>query len=462
MDTKRLGDSTLRFLAGGAPSLILICAISILAVVNSVLNASQEREAHLQRAIDELLAGEPLAAVADASRAVEVNPGSAEALAVLGLSQLKCGEWGKAESHFNEAIAVDSLLPEAHLGLGVIAASQMRYRDAVPHLRRATSSQLFPGAAYRALALSLEDLNLHQEASQAMREAGEYADEIPADQLANVRSFADIFAAHDGLSLYGIPDDFRSTSVHIDYWQGHITVPVVLNGSTRGDFVLDTGNGGSLMLSDEYAERLNLKYVGDITTISMAGDLRLKAAVLDSIRIGGLVMSDVPVLVCENYPFESAGLIGWKIIQKVNTTIDFQQMQIRLSSQDNPESRSKKITDEDDVECVPFIYLTSMYVIARFGDDLPKAFVFDTGAVASFLHRRGSSRRGDARAGAPHSIRIGDIDFDVPQTGFIDFSEIHKRGRYYFSGVIGIDILSHSVLHILPRKSMLCIKKGNS
>ena len=173
-------------------------------------------------------------------------------------------------------------------------------------------------------------------------------------------------------------------------------------------------------------------------------------------------MRDVPVLVCKNSPFGSIGVIGWKVIQRVNTAIDFEELQIQFSSQDNSELHRKRITDEEKAECVPFIYLTSMYVIARFGDDLPRAFVFDTGAVASYLHSSNSNGPEDGQVGSSCSIRIGDLAFDLPQTQFIDFSAIHKTGRYYFPGVIGIDILRHSVLHILPRESMLCIEKGES
>jgi tetratricopeptide (TPR) repeat protein len=225
--TNRIVDRTLRSLVGATLELILTCAISILFAAHPALSASQEREERLQRAIDELLDGRPLPAFTDASETVEVDPQSAVALAVLGLYQLKCGEWEKAESCFNEATAIDSLSPEAHLGLGLIAASKMRYRDAIPLLRQPTSSQLFPGAAYRALALSLERLNLHQEASRAMREACKYADELRADELAKARAFADIFAAYDGRSLCRIPESFRSTSVDIAYLQDHITLSMI-------------------------------------------------------------------------------------------------------------------------------------------------------------------------------------------------------------------------------------------
>jgi len=462
LGAKRIVDRTLRSLVGATLGLILTCAISILFVAHPVLSASQDGEEHLQKAIDELLDGRPLPAVTDASEAVEVDPQSAEALAILGLSQLKCGEWEKAEVRFSEAMVIDSLSPEAQLGLGAIAISQMRYRDAIPHLRRATSSQLFPGAAYRALASSLEHLNLHQEASHAMREASKYTGELRPDELVNARAFADIFAAYDGRSLYSMPKDFSCTSVQIAYSQDHITVPVVVNGTTRGDFVLDTGHSGSLMLSDEFAKRLDLEYVGEIGAISLDGELRLRAAILDSIEIGGLVMRDVPVFMCEDYPFQSAGLIGWEIIQKVNTTIDFEGLQIRLSSLDKPEWHGERITDEARAECVPFIYMTSMYVIARFGDDLPRAFVFDTGADASCLHRSDSSGGEPTQEGTSSSIRIGDLTLDLPRTEYLDFSAVHRRGRYYFPGVVGLDVLRHSVLHIFPGESMLCIGRDKS
>jgi tetratricopeptide (TPR) repeat protein len=460
MNTNMLVARTPRSLLRAAPRLVLACAISIPALSRPVLAVSQEREAHLQKAIDELLGGRPLPAVTEASLAVESSPQSAEALAILGLSQLKCGEWEKADSRFNEAVAIDSLSAEAHLGLGVIAISRMHYRDAIPHLRQATSSQLFPGASYRALASSLEDLGLHQEASQAMREASKYSDDINADQLANVRAFADIFAAHDGRSLYRIPADFRSTTVPWRYSQGHVTLPVTLNGSSRIDFALDTGHNGSLLFDDDYAAKLNLTYLGEVRTRSLYGDLLLKAAVLDSIRIGGLLMLEVPVFVCVDCPLGSGGLIGWKIIQRVNTTIDFEESQVRFSSQNTSGLHDEGVVDKERAECVPFVYLTSMYVIARFGDDLPRAFVFDTGCPGSCLHAGGGSVPGDMSADSSPSIRIGDLTFDLPQTQFLDFSGIHRTGRYYFPGVIGIDILRHGVLHILPAESLLCIERG--
>jgi len=441
--------------------LSLISAISILGISHPVPTASQEREAHLQRAIGELLDGKPLPALAEASQAVEASPRSAEALAVLGLAQLKCGEWEKAESRFNEAIAIDGASPDAHLGLGIIATSKTRYHDAIPHLRQATSSQFFKGTVHRALALTLEELNLHQEASQEMREAGKYKEGTTAEELANARAFADIFAAHDGRSLCRVPRDFSSTSVHFKYSQGHILLPVSVNESPPVDFIHDTGHGGSLMISGDNARGLNLTYVGEITTTSLYGDLRLKAAVVDSIRIGGLVMSDVPVLVCENSPFGSIRVIGWKIIQRLNTSIDFEARQIQLSSLDNPALDYKTIAAKENTECVPFVYLTSMYLIARFGDDVARAFVFDTGAVGSYLHSTDYGPEGKDE-NSPCSIRIGDLTFDLPQTQYIDFSAIHERGHYYFPGVIGPNILTRSVVHILPRDAVLCIETQKS
>ena len=450
----------LRSLAEAMQGLILTCTISILAVANPVLAASQEREPHLQKAIGQLLDGQPLPAITDASAAVKVHPQSAEALAILGLCQLRCGEWEKAESRLTEALAIDSLSPEAHLGLGAIAASKMRYRDAIPHLRKATSSRVLRGEAYRALAWSLEDSNLHQEASQAMQEASTYSNDLRADELVNLRAWAAIFAAHDHRSLYRISTTFKSTSIPFDPSGSHITFPVVLNGSKQVDCVLDTGNGGTLMISDDYAEGLELTYLGEITAISLNGRLRLKAAILDSVRMGGLEMRDVPVLVCEDSPFGSIGVIGWKLIQRVNTTVDFNRLVVELSSQDSREPNSMGVRDEKQAECVPFVYMTSMYIVARFGGGVPRAFILDTGADASYLHFSDSDGRGHEPTGEACPIRIGDLTFDVPQTQFIDFSAIHKKGRYYFAGVIGNDVLRQGILQILPREGMLCIERG--
>jgi hypothetical protein len=449
--------------AQGCISVLLAAfAIAVAILAHPVASASEGREEHLQKAIDELLASNPLSAVREAEQAVEANPRSAEALAILGMARLKCGEWEKAESRFNAAIAIDSLLPEAHLGLGILSVSIMHSRDAIPHLRQATTSKLFPGAAYCALAASMEELNQHQQASQAMREASKYKDDIPPDQLANLPNLADIYAAYDGRTLYRIPDDFQSTSVPLDRSEwGHITLPAALNGSEIEKLVFDTGLSGALMISDDYAEGLNLSYIAGITTtISVAGHLDLKAAVLDSLRIGGLLMYDVPVFVCVNCPFGSIAVIGWPVIKRVNTTIDFETMEIHISRQDNPGVHWEEISAKDRTECVPFAYLTSMFVMACFDDSLPRAYVFDTGSPTGVLHRSDSDTPEGTQSDSRHFVRFGKLFYDAPKTEFMDFSAIHKRGRYYFPGVIGIDILRHSVLHIFPSESILCIEKG--
>jgi predicted aspartyl protease len=295
-----------------------------------------------------------------------------------------------------------------------------------------------------------------------MREAGTYTDELAEDQLSNIRAFAGIFAAHDGLALCTVPEDFRSTSVRLRYSNSHIAVPVVLNGSTRGDFFFDTGHGGWMMLDDEYAERLDLTYTGEITTITVLGTIVLKAAVLDSIRIGGLTMLNVPVLVCKDYPFGEAGLIGWKVIQRVNTAIDFKQKQIRFSSQDVPGPQWRNIAGGESTTCVPFANLTSLFVIASFGDETPRAYVFDTGCDVSVMHYGDPGGPESARKGTPCIVRIGDLAFDVPWIDYSDFTAIHRKGRYYFPGVIGLNVMSQCVLHIFPKESMLCLEKSGS
>jgi Tfp pilus assembly protein PilF len=94
---------------------------------------------HLETQI--ALAGRPLPALEYADNAVWANPRSAEAMALLGLALLNCGEWEKAESHLKEALSIDPRRPEAHLGLGEIAAGKMSYHDAISHLRQASRSE---------------------------------------------------------------------------------------------------------------------------------------------------------------------------------------------------------------------------------------------------------------------------------------------------------------------------------
>lgn len=441
------------------PGLVLVCLISAFVIAVPTFPALREPEQALDNAIEELLAGRPFEALKHAGDAVRANPRSADALAIMGLSQLKCGEWEKAESHLKRAVSIDSQLPEAHLGLGEIAVGKMRYGDAVSHLRQATQSQAFRGEAYRVLASSLEAQDLHSEAEQAIREAGKYMDNISEDHQKSVLALPEIFASREGKSLFRIPGDFESTSIRFEYFQGHIVLPIVANGLKLDRFVLDTGHSGSVMISSEFAEGLNLTYSGEMIAQSLAGELTLQAAILDSMQIGDLVIKDVPVFVCKDYPFGSDGLIGWKIIQRFNISIDFKNSELHIFNGERLELQRRTFDEDKLQQRVPFFYFTSMWIRARFGNEAPRAVVFDTGAPESALHLDPLDPPTRLRASSLRFIRIGDLVFDRARVVLRDFSDIHRKGRYYFHGIVGIDILKDSVLHIVPKRSILIIEK---
>jgi hypothetical protein len=78
--------------------------------------------------------------------------------------------------------------------------------------------------------------------------------------------------------------------------------------------------------------------------------------------------------------------------------------------------------------------------------------------VVPVLHEDPSHGIPPALKKRPYSFQIGNTTFEAPKVDFFDFSVIHEIGRYYFVGVIGIQLFRNAVVHITPRESLITIE----
>ena len=116
---------------------------------------------------------------------------------------------------------------------------------------------------------------------------------------------------------------------------GHIIVPVVLNGFLEASVLVDTG-AGITVLSKELARKLQLEgEPGDsIRLKTMAMDIQAQLATLDSIQVGDLIQNNLPVAIIELPLGEKRkfdGILGMDFMNNYKIHIDNENNRILLS-----------------------------------------------------------------------------------------------------------------------------------
>jgi len=417
-------------------------------------------ENYTEQAITEIRAGRPRAALRFAEMGMAANRDSAMVLAVLGLSQLACGQWQEAEMWLKQALALDYALPEAHLGLAKIAYGRMRYDLAIAHADRAIASPQFKGEVYSLQAACLEEINLHDQASQVMREACKWSDNLPEYHRKNILNWSEIYASYKGRDLFEVFDDFRSIVIPFKNYIGFALLPVTVDGQNLDSVLLDTGFGGSLMISTKDAEKMGLVYSGEHITRTFMGEIVLRIALVNSVRLGDLVVHNVPAYVCDDIPGGFGGLIGWQLLKHFNFSIDLTSSRLTIFNREYPNLQKNIFSKDRYVDRIPFLYGPSIRVNACFGDKGPGYFIFDTGARYSSLHVDPSDDTNVVGSESLTSIKMGHLVYDDAKFNYYDLSSIHEIGRYYFDGIIGISIFQNSVLHFNPGESALYVECG--
>jgi len=125
------------------------------------------------------------------------------------------------------------------------------------------------------------------------------------------------------------------TIVRFSSVNGHITVPVVLNGFLTAKVLVDTG-AGITIISRELAGELGLekRSANSITLKTMAMDIQAQMARLDSIRVGDLSRDNFPVAITDlplGERTQFAGILGMDFLTNYKIHIDNDNQRIRLT-----------------------------------------------------------------------------------------------------------------------------------
>lgn len=118
-------------------------------------------------------------------------------------------------------------------------------------------------------------------------------------------------------------------------YDGHIMVPVVLNGTLEAHVLVDTGSGITV-LSRDLARALGLEEMPGkaITLRTMAANIEAKQVTLGSLQIGNLVQTNLPVAITDLPPRARGdfdGILGMDFMNQYKIRIDNANQRIVFS-----------------------------------------------------------------------------------------------------------------------------------
>ncbi|MGA9520222.1 MAG: aspartyl protease family protein [Myxococcaceae bacterium] len=108
-----------------------------------------------------------------------------------------------------------------------------------------------------------------------------------------------------------------------------IVALVVVNGSQKGSFILDTG-ATYVTLTRAFADKLGLqpKDHSKITMITAGGMRTVKLARVESLELKGLRARDVEVAISDDLPDQVDGLLGLSFLNRFEVTVDARKAQL--------------------------------------------------------------------------------------------------------------------------------------
>ncbi len=390
---------------------------------------------------------------------LDQQPRGAESTAFRGEIEFRRGDFTRAESLYREALDMDPKTARAHFGLGKLALTRLKAREAASHLKRAI--ELAPDVGlfhlYAAEAFAVEK-NFGAQKTE-LQEYLKLSSADDPDRLSEAKSALEMIDALGGKDIGAthappIPEPIPfQTSLNL------IFVQLTIDGKGPFKFVVDTG-ATQIVLSEKLAESLKLKPITTTIMHGVGGGGRVESKLygLKELAIGGVRITNVPAGTF-NDPLVTQladGILGTAALSDFVITINYPARLIELAAKKPPASLAS--------ESIPARYFSNLLLVpievnGRFKGN----FVVDTGAVATVLSHSMAARLGvtEHTPGAKVDMSVAGVggmeglvlrlesvtlktarnteEFD--QVVSIDLKQISRMIGTEVSGVIGYDFL---------------------
>jgi hypothetical protein len=410
----------------------------------------------------------------------------APTLALCGLAVLKAGRIAEAEAVFRKALAQSPDEPDAHLGLGRIAAARNDGDASIAHLRRAVFSASFYEEALRHLWRAAMDLGpvddlfeIAKLAEARIDRESKFLASFFANGLAQVKGL-------DGKRLFQMEGQFERIRVPLvasETSPGIHNISLVLNGKGEYLFHIDSALAGFMTLSPLLAEDLGLVPTGSSTSTGVGtAPIATRFAVLESVKLGPVTFRNVPVMVSDLQTLRGLreGLVGTGLLKRFNSTIDVGAGTMDFYPLDQPDLLAEAMDKSAVAADVP-LYIFDQTVIEASVAGAPMAlYILDTAAAtnlvdAAFFERHIRPKIDPARivrggirgAGGPQAVRrvdglpiaLGPLVFEGLRVNEFRMGGLNEISGRYAAGLLGKPLLWPYRVHMDFKSGRLILEK---
>lgn len=170
--------------------------------------------------------------------------------------------------------------------------------------------------------------------------------------------------------------------VPFELYRNHIYFDADVPGHGTMRFIFDSGAGGTALNSD-LVERLKLEHLGQVEARGVGGADVSEVYQLDSLHIGGLSLSELPVYAMDLSPLQAAGtkridgIVGYDLLSRFAITVNYEDS-VFIIHRDSKVDRSGWGS-----ECRLNLDFRLPYIDARVNDSIIGRFRLDTGSGAT-------------------------------------------------------------------------------
>ncbi len=187
------------------------------------------------------------------------------------------------------------------------------------------------------------------------------------------------------VSDFSFPADVAEVTLPIEYQDGHIRIPVTINGKKKVWMLLDTGSSSNVFNRSAVAD-LNLPEVGTMSALGLAGAEEVTLVRTDSIQIGDLTLYnqiggslDLSKALLSTAGEEVfGGLLGQDFWSRFTIMVDYARSKITVYNPDSPQPPSGGTV-------VPFHLTMLIPTVKCTIDGVPGDFIIDIGNPAGVM-----------------------------------------------------------------------------
>lgn len=303
------------------------------------------------------------------------TPNDAESLALFGDALWASGLFDEADESYMAALAISPDASRARFGRARSLATHNRLDEALNEAQAALASAPRDGEIHFQVGDIYERMLRYDEAANAYTN---YINLLPnkdrSDRAAWSRAEVTFLRAFEGRSPVRIESTEASYTMPFRLVKGKVVVQARVNDNAPQEFVLDTGSEETV-ISETTARKMRVQAITR-TLSAGVGEIGLRGLQLgrlDTLQIGGLKVSNVPVLIKSpglNDMPKREGESFSPLALGLSVTVDYQRSVITLG---------KHAQQEPSAITLPMRINRLAMVRGTLNDHRPAYFVVDTG-----------------------------------------------------------------------------------